>query len=186
MRRPLPVSVLSVRQREVVASIRSCVAFLGLLAFIAAGAWAQTAESGEISGTVTDPAGAVVPGATVLVHNTDTSADRSLTTNQAGIHPATFLQTGHYEVSVAKEGFSKAQHTAILLEVGRSISIDFALTVQAGTQTVTVSSETPVVDTEKTEAAQEVTQTWSRICRSSAAAGIISYCRRRALRQMAA
>src|SRR5277367_5336019 len=125
--------------------IRSSVVFISLLTFSAAGVFAQSAGSGEISGTVTDPAGAVVPGATVLVHNTDTSADRTLTTNAAGIYSATFLQTGHYEVTASKEGFSKAEHTGILLEVGRSLSIDFALTVQAGTQSVTVSSETPVV-----------------------------------------
>jgi hypothetical protein len=139
-------------------SIRPVVAFLVLLAFGAAGAFAQTAGSGAISGTVTDPAGAVVPGATVLVHNTDTSADRALTTNDSGIYSATFLQTGHYEVSASKPGFSKAQHTGILLEVGRSISIDFALAVQAGSQSVTITDATPIVDTEKTEVSQEVTQ----------------------------
>ncbi|MGD1094842.1 MAG: carboxypeptidase-like regulatory domain-containing protein [Bryobacteraceae bacterium] len=129
-----------------------------LLTFSAAGVLAQTAGSGEISGTVTDPAGGVVPGATVVVHNTDTSADRSLTTNEAGIYSATFLQPGHYDVTASKEGFSKAQHTDILLEVGRSLSIDFAIQVQSGTQSVTVTTETPVVDTEKTEVSQEVSE----------------------------
>src|SRR5580692_8632295 len=110
LRKPLPVNVLprhraikgsfSCHFEETIVRRHQVFAFLGLLAFSVAGAWAQTAGSGEISGTVTDPAGAVVPGATVLVHNTDTAADRSLTTNAAGIYSATFLQTGHYEVSV--------------------------------------------------------------------------------------
>jgi len=138
--------------------VRAGAAFVALLALSAVGLLAQTAGSGEIAGTVTDPAGAVVPGATILIHNTDTSADRSLTTNDSGIYTAAFLQTGHYEVSAGKTGFAKAQHTGILLEVGRTITIDFALTVQAGTQTVNVTSETPVVDTDKTEVSQEVSQ----------------------------
>ncbi|MDE3197444.1 MAG: hypothetical protein KGN84_13930, partial [Acidobacteriota bacterium] len=46
---------------------------------------AQNAGSGAITGTITDPAGAVVPAATVVVHNVDTSIDRSLVTNDAGI-----------------------------------------------------------------------------------------------------
>src|ERR1700723_1228777 len=111
---------MTVRTHEVYLSSRFAVA-ISLLAFSAACVLAQTAGSGEISGTVTDPAGAVVPGATVVVHNTDTSADRSLTTNEAGIYSATFLQPGHYEVSASKPGFSKVQHTDILLEVGRSL-----------------------------------------------------------------
>jgi len=132
-------------------------ATIALLAF-SAGLFAQTAGSGAIAGTVTDPSGGAVAGATVVVHDVDTAADRSLTTNDAGIYSATFLQTGNYEVTVSKAGFSTAEHKGILLEVGRSITIDFALTVQTGTQTVTVTSETPIVDTDKTEVSQEVTQ----------------------------
>ena len=141
-----------------VGNARSGAVWLAFLVFGACAAVAQTAGSGEIGGTVTDPAGAVVPGATIVVHNTDTSAERTLTTNEAGIYSASFLQTGHYEVTAGKAGFAKAQHTGILLEVGRSLSIDFSLTVAAGTQTITVTSETPIVDTEKTEVSQEVSQ----------------------------
>jgi hypothetical protein len=148
---------MTVRTHEVHSSSR-IVTVITFLAFSAAGIFAQTAGSGEISGTVTDPAGAVVPGATVLVHNTDTSADRTLTTNAAGLYSASFLQTGHYEVSAVKPGFAKAEKTGILLEVGRSLSIDFALTVQAGAQSLTITDATPVIDTEKTEVSQEVTQ----------------------------
>ena len=129
-----------------------------LLAVSAAALFAQSAGSGSISGTVTDPTGGVVPGATVIVHDVDTSADRSLTTNDAGIYTAAFLQTGNYEVNASKAGFTSQQHKGILLEVGRSLSIDFTLAVQGGAQTVTVTTETPVVDTDKTEVSQEVTQ----------------------------
>jgi hypothetical protein len=133
-------------------------AIKALIAILPAVLCGQVAGTGTIAGTVTDPAGAVVPLAVVLVHNTDTAADRSLTTNEAGIYAAPSLQPGHYEVSVSALGFSKTEHKGILLEVGRSLAIDFALTVKAGAETVTVTEETPVVDTEKTEVAQEVSQ----------------------------
>jgi Carboxypeptidase regulatory-like domain/TonB dependent receptor len=131
---------------------------LALLIIAAACLSAQTARSGAISGTITDPTGAVVPGATVVVHNEDTSADRSLVSNEAGVYSATFLQPGHYEVTASKTGFNKSEHQGILLEVGRSLSIDFAFTVQAGAEAVTVSGEAPIVDNEKTEVSQQVGQ----------------------------
>jgi len=148
---------MTVRTREVFSSHR-IVAIIALLALCAGGTLAQTAGNGTITGSVTDPAGAVVPGATVVVHNTDTSADRSLTTNDAGIYLATFLQPGPYEITVTKPGFAKTQRTGLTLEVGRTLSMDFALTVQSGTETVTVTGESPVVDTDKTEVSQEVSQ----------------------------
>ena len=103
--------------------------------------FAQTAGSGEISGTVMDPGGAVVPGAAILIHNTDTSADRALTTNGDGIYSGTFLQPGHYEVTASKTGFTTAKRSDILLEVGRTLSINFSLMVETGSQTVTVTAE---------------------------------------------
>jgi hypothetical protein len=134
-------------------SIRT-VAFLVLSA---ACAFAQTAGSGTITGTIKDPAGAAVAGAAVVVHSTDTGADRNLTTNDAGVFSAAFLQPGHYEVTANKVGFTKVERKDITLEVGRTIEIDFALTVQSGTETVTITSETPIVDEDKTEVSQEVT-----------------------------
>ena len=60
----------------------------------ATGVLAQIAGQGSITGTVVDPTGAVVPNATVVVHDTDTGADRAVNTNADGIYTATFLQSG--------------------------------------------------------------------------------------------
>jgi Carboxypeptidase regulatory-like domain/TonB dependent receptor len=124
----------------------------------ATGVFAQIAGQGSITGTVIDPSGAVVPNASVVVHDTDTGADRAVSTNADGIYTATFLQIGHYEVTVSKPGFSKVQRGGIVLEVGRSLSIDFNLTVQAGAESVLVVSETPIVDADKTEVSQGVSR----------------------------
>jgi hypothetical protein len=74
---------------------------LSILFVLAATAMAQTAGSGTITGTITDPSGASVPGATVTVHNTDTGSDRTAQTSEGGLYNATFLQPGHYDVSAA-------------------------------------------------------------------------------------
>ncbi|HEY3824846.1 MAG TPA: TonB-dependent receptor [Bryobacteraceae bacterium] len=145
------------RTREV-DLLNRIVAAIALLTLSAAGAVAQTAGSGTITGTVSDPAGAVVPGVSVVVQNTGTSEVRSLTTNGAGIYTATFLQPGSYQITVSKPGFAKIQRTGLTLEVGRTLSIDLALTVQTGAETITVTGEAPVVDTDKTDFSEEISQ----------------------------
>src|SRR5580698_2867190 len=78
-------------------------------------AFPQSAGTGTLTGTVTDSSGAVVPSAAVVVHNSDTGADREVTSTGAGIYVATFLQPGHYEVSVNKPGFEKVVHKDLVL-----------------------------------------------------------------------
>jgi outer membrane receptor protein involved in Fe transport len=119
---------------------------------------AQTAASGTITGTVTDPSGSSVPGAAIAVKNTDTGAGRSIQTNDAGVYSATFLQPGHYEIDVTKAGFTTVDRKGVTVEVGRTIAIDFKLTVKSGSEAVTVTGEAPLVDSEKTDVSQEIDQ----------------------------
>jgi len=99
-----------------------------------------------------------VPDASIVVHNTETGADRAVVTNGAGIYSAPSLQPGSYELLVSKTGFNKIERKGLTLEVGRTLTIDFALAVESGNQTVSITAETPVVDTDKTEVSQEVSQ----------------------------
>src|SRR6185312_10523792 len=138
--------------------IRMALAAAALAAFGGIGLYAQSAGAGTITGTVTDPAGAVVPDASIVVHNTETGADRAVVTNGAGIYSAPSLQPGSYELLVSKTGFNKIERKGLTLEVGRTLTIDFALAVESGNQTVSITAETPVVDTDKTEVSQEVSQ----------------------------
>ncbi len=135
---------------------RSICKHISILCLLAGTVMAQTAGSGTITGTVTDPSSASVPGATVLVHNSDTGSDRTILTSEAGLYSATFLQTGHYDVTASKTGFSSVERKGILVEVGRTITIDLKMAVKSGTETVTVTGEAPIVDTQKTEVSQEV------------------------------
>ena len=122
-------------------------------------AFCQTAGSATITGTVTDPSGSVVPGAAVTIRNTDTGIERKTETSDAGVYTAAFLQPGHYEVGVSKTGFTAVLRKDLSLQVGQTLSIDLAMAVQSTQAEVTVTGEAPVVDTEKTEVSQVVSET---------------------------
>ncbi len=125
----------------------------------AGSALAQSAASGTITGIVTDQSGAAVPDASLLIHNTNTGVDRSVSTNGAGVYTAAFLQPGPYEVTVTKTGFAKMVRSDLGLQVGQTLSLDFKLPVQTNQQTVEVTAEAPIVDAEKTEQSQVISET---------------------------
>jgi len=127
-----------------------------LLLLCSTAARAQTAGTGTITGAVLDPSGSAVPQAIVLVHNADTGIDRAIATNDAGIYAATFLQPGRYEVTVSKPGFAKVLRNDLTVEVGRTLALDFSMTIATTESTVTVSGLTEIVDPDKTEMSQVV------------------------------
>ena len=151
------------RPRTLLPQAKFC-ASLSVMLFLVLGAavhvYAQSAGTAEIRGTVTDPTGAVVPGAQVVVRNLDTGAERSLTTNEAGIYLAPLLQPGRYEVTLTKQGFTQVKSTNLALEVGQTLAVDLALSVQAAQQSVTVTSEAGLVETQKFDVSQTITQTY--------------------------
>ena len=84
--------------------------FLALTAFLCAGSVAaQTAGTGTISGTISDPSGAAIAAATVEVRDIDTGIVHTITTDESGLYYAPFLQPGHYAVDATKEGFAKVE-----------------------------------------------------------------------------
>jgi hypothetical protein len=121
-------------------------------------AFCQTAGSATITGTVTDPSGSVVPAATVTIRNTDTGIERKTETSDAGVYNAAFLQPGHYEVGVSKTGFTPVLRKDLTAQVGQTLSIDLSMSVQSTQAEVTVTGEAPVVDPEKTEVSQVVSE----------------------------
>jgi hypothetical protein len=103
-----------------------------------------------------DPSGAVVPGASVTIRNTDTGIERKTETTDAGIYNAPFLKPGNYEISVKKPGLTSLLRKGLTLQVGQTLSVDFSMEVQTAQEIVTVNAEAGVVDTEKTEVSQVV------------------------------
>src|ERR1019366_452358 len=141
--------------------LRGFVAAGGLLAFLMVcpnHAFSQGAGSGTITGSITDATGAVVPAANVSIRNTDTGIERKTQTSDAGVYTAAFVPPGHYSLEAGKPGFASVLHKDLLLQVGQTLAINVALSVQATQQEVTVTGAAPVVDTEKTEVSQVISE----------------------------
>jgi hypothetical protein len=115
---------------------------------------AQTAATGTITGTVTDSSGAIVPKADVVITDTDTGVTRTVATTDAGTYVATFLQPGHYEVVLGGGSFSKVDRKNLVLTVGETLTVDASLPAGSASTEITVTSESPILDPEKTEVAQ--------------------------------
>src|ERR1035441_2176288 len=135
-----------------------CTALAVVLVVLAAPAAAQLAGSATITGTLTDPSGAFVPGAAVTIRNADTAIERRIESNEAGIYSAPFLPPGHYEVSAGKSGFASVLRKDLTLQVGQTLSVNFSMTVQATQTELTVTGQADVVDTEKTENSQVISE----------------------------
>ena len=114
--------------------------------------------TGTITGTVTDPSGSVVPGAAVVVRDTETGIEHPLKTNDSGIYTAPFLQTGRYDVTVSREGFGQIKRESIIVQVGQTITVDFRLSVQATKEILTVTAEAPLLEPEKTDVSSVISQ----------------------------
>ncbi len=125
--------------------ISSLIAIICLLAGSAA--WSQDTR-GTIVGKVTDPSGAVVPGAQVTVSNPAMGTKLSLTSNAEGLYVAPLLQPGSYQVEVTSQGFKKAVRNAVEVRVADRLDISFTLEVGASDQQVTVTAELPLLNSE--------------------------------------
>ena len=113
-----------------------------------ASAQAQTAT---INGTATDPSGGAIAGAKVEATNVGTNTVSSGVTDAAGRYSIPALQVGTYSVQASSAGFKTVVHAGVVLSVGGTVVVDFALPVGQITQTVNVESEVSRVETETSE-----------------------------------
>jgi len=116
-----------------------------LLLLNAASAWAQV-DRATLSGIVRDPAGAAVPGATVIVTNLATNVEARQVTVEAGAYQINNLIPGRYRVDVELTGFKKSTQI-VTLEVGQRSRLDVELAVGQFTETVTVGETTQLLNT---------------------------------------
>ena len=110
--------------------------------------WSQVVPAASIAGTVTDPAGAVVPSVTVELQNTATQVSKSVVTDQQGRYQFNFLAPGRYDLSASAPGFARYRQTGITLDVNAPASANVQLSVQSAQQEVTVEANASMVDTE--------------------------------------
>ena len=122
--------------------IRKHLYFLGLLlalAIIALPVFPQSTTSGDITGVVTDPSGAVVPNAQVTATNTATGAAHTVTTNGQGVYRFSLLQPGAYTVAVNATGFQAATRT-VQVGTGQATTTNMVLALSTATTTVEVTT----------------------------------------------
>lgn len=113
-------------------------------------ALAQGRQSGEIRGTATDQSQAVVPGVKVTITNVATGVSTTGTTDSSGLYDVPFLQAGEYSVTFAKDAFKTLTRSGITLTV-ETITVNGKLEIGAASEKVTVSGDTPLVQTESAE-----------------------------------
>lgn len=111
---------------------------------------------GTIVGTVTDPSGATIKGAKVTILNLDTNASLVTQSNGEGYYTTPPLTVGHYEVDAEQPGFKKEIRRGILLQVDQHATIDLQLQVGATGETVQVTAEAPLVNTEDASIGQVI------------------------------
>jgi hypothetical protein len=108
---------------------------------------AQSTNSGDIRGSVTDPSGALIPDVTVTVLNVDTGVSKDYVTNRDGLYDTSSIVAGNYKITFAKTGFDKLVRGPITLQVGVA-TINGQLKVGSASEIVTVSSDIALLQTE--------------------------------------
>src|SRR6266571_2251116 len=118
--------------------------------------------SGDISGTVTDPSGAVVPNATVTATEAEKGLKRTSLSDNRGEYHFTALPPASYEVSAQISGFQTAVYKGVIVNVGQTVVLDFHLKVSQTSEQVEVTTEPPVVETEKSHQADTINEQYIR------------------------
>ncbi len=129
--------------------VSCCSRVLALTLFACIAAFAQT---GTISGSVTDVSGAGIPGASITATNIQTGAVRTGDTGGSGAFSIPDLAVGQYEVSVAKAGFSSAKYSQLALTVAQVLTLNVSLQLGTTSQTIDVTSTaTPTIELETSQ-----------------------------------
>ncbi len=125
---------------------------------MASAAFAQT-DRGTITGTVLDPAGAVVPNATIEAKNSATNETYNAGSTGTGNYTLSSLPAGIYEIRVTASGFKKYVRPGITVQVAETLRADATLEVGATSDTVTVNAEAPLLKTESGELSHQIDYT---------------------------
>ena len=120
-------------------------------------AWAQLTTA-RLGGTVLDPSGLALAGATVTVQNELTTYTRDTTTSSSGEYLFPVLPVGNYQITVTMTGFTSYVQNGIELQVDRSVSVPVYMKLGAVTQQVTVTADASMVTTDSATLGQLITQ----------------------------
>src|SRR6266571_2154314 len=108
---------------------------------------ASAQATATLNGVVRDPSGAVLPQATVTLHNTDTGTDRESLTNDSGLYVFVSVPPGEYVLKVTKNGFTTATQAGLHVLVNQASTQDFVLRVGSTQESVTVEASAETLET---------------------------------------
>jgi hypothetical protein len=120
---------------------------------------AQSTSQGAIAGTVEDVTNAVVPSATITIHNNGTNADQHLTADSSGYFKAPLLEPGTYTVTIDAAGFGNFKADAVVVQVGQLTTVEPRLKVGSANTVVEVSAETPALNFESPDFTSNLNKT---------------------------
>jgi hypothetical protein len=132
-----------------------CALLFGFLAACIPFASAQ--ENASVTGSVTDPTGAVIPNATITLTNTGTGDTKTATTNSSGLYNFPGLNHGTYTLKVEAQGFKKFEKTGIVVDVAATVPENAVLEIGASSQTVSVEADALHLQTETNEVSNLIT-----------------------------
>jgi len=132
--------------------------FLMLVAALLATSTALAQSTATLQGTVTDSKGAVVPNATVLARNRNTSSERTTQTDNDGNYQFAALPVGVYSIEVRLQGFKTQVADQVTVEVAKTVIQNFQMEVGALTEQVLVTSDVPVIETATTSVGTVINQ----------------------------
>jgi hypothetical protein len=115
-------------------------------------------DEGSITGTVLDATGAVIPNALVTLVNTDQGITQQTRTNSSGGYTFSPVRIGHYTVSASAKGFAKTTQQNLEVAIAQTLMVNIQLKLGAETETITVTSAPPMMQTEEASVGQVVSQ----------------------------
>src|ERR1700676_2318136 len=140
-------------------------AFLSLACLLPASRVARaqgTGTSGEIRGTVTDPAGALIPQVTIVAEDTEKGIRRTSVTDQNGQYEFTGLPPATYRVTAKLSGFQTEIFREVVVSVGQTVILDIHMKISTGQEVVEVTTEAPVVETDRGHQADTLNEQYIR------------------------
>src|ERR1051325_2657323 len=130
-----------------------------LLCFMLTGAALAQVLYGTLTGNVTDPSGAVVPGAKVSAVNVNTGVTTEAAVNDDGVYRFQALQAGTYKVSISAANFATQVSEKVSVPVNQVVRVDGQLKLAQQSQTLTVTAEAPLLQTDKADVHTDLTTT---------------------------
>jgi hypothetical protein len=113
---------------------------------------------GSLTGTITDTSDAVVVGAQITALAVQTGVRQTATTDSNGIYRFTALLPGTYKVTINAQGFARQETSGVIVRVNEIARVDAQLNIATATQSVTVTTEPPLLQTDKADVHTDITE----------------------------